>query len=297
MAGRDAVEEIAIDLVEPNPSQPRKAFDGDALEQLAASIRSVGVVQPIIVSDEGVFYRIIAGERRWRAAKLAGLPAIPAIVRGASDERRLEIALVENLQRQDLNPIEEAMGYERLMSSHAYTQERLASAVGKSRPAIANTLRLLRLSKHVRGLIESGRLSAGHARALLAVEPEACQDLLADAIVEQELSVRHAENLAGDEAYLRKLAAQAARAALPEAAPAAGAGAGAGAAGPGKGAGGATGAAAEAAVIRSVEETLMRRFGTKVALAPKGRVGRIVIEYYGADDLQRLLEIMGVTGL
>lgn len=160
------VQEIAIDDIDPNTAQPRKDFDKEALEQLAESIRSAGVLSPILVVQDGMRYRIVAGERRYRASRLAGLSTVPCIVRDLTNEQQMEAALIENLQRQDLNPIEEASAIRSLMDECGYTQEQAAQKLGKSRPAIANTLRLLTLPKQVLTLVQSGELSAGHARVL-----------------------------------------------------------------------------------------------------------------------------------
>ena len=200
LPGEEAsVVDIDILKIEPNPEQPRKTFDENAISQLAESIASVGVVQPIIVTDEGGYYKIIAGERRWRAARAAGLKTVPAIVRAFTSVQGIEVALVENLQRQDLNPIEEANGYEKLISEYGYTQDKIAKTVGKSRPAVANALRLLKLSERLRGLLSSGAISAGHARALLAVEQTDRMEEIADYIVERGLNVRQAETVVGRE--------------------------------------------------------------------------------------------------
>ena len=167
---RDAVRMLPIRLIDPNREQPRRTFDEEALKDLAASIESVGVIQPIIVAESGERYSIIAGERRYRASRMAGLEEIPAIVRNWDEQRRLEAALIENLQRDDLNPIEEALGVKRLMEESSLTQEKVAERLGKSRPAVANLLRLLTLEESVQQLLIEGKLSAGHARALVTVD-------------------------------------------------------------------------------------------------------------------------------
>ena len=197
--GESVVVELEIGKIEPNPEQPRTNFNEEAIRQLADSIASVGVVQPIIVVDEGSYYKIIAGERRWRAARIAGLATIPAIVKDFSKVRGIEVALIENLQRQDLNAIEEANGYERLIIEYGYTQEKIAQTVGKSRPAIANAIRLLKLSGHIKDLLSSGTLTAGHARALLPIESENRRDALADEIVDRDLNVRQIEIIVSKE--------------------------------------------------------------------------------------------------
>lgn len=192
------VKQVPVAALRANPEQPRRTFNEDALEELAESIRSQGVLQPILVrpsaKEEGAF-EIIAGERRWRASKLAGLTDIPALVRDLSDEQSMAIALIENLQREDLNPVEEALGFKQLMEQFHLSQEEVARKVGKSRPAIANALRLLNLSDSLQEDIRDGRLSAGHARALLAVTDLEVQDVLRKIIIEEQLSVRSVEKL------------------------------------------------------------------------------------------------------
>ena len=191
-----AVNLLKISDIEPNKDQPRKHFDQEALLQLAESIGQHGVLQPILVSPlEGGGYRIVAGERRWRAARMAGLSEIPAVVKSFPEETVLQLALIENLQREDLNPIEEAQGYYRLCEDYHLTQEEVAKAVGRSRPAVANALRLLRLDDEVVRMIEHGEVSAGHARALLSFPPEE-QLKMAELVIAKELSVRELEELA-----------------------------------------------------------------------------------------------------
>ena len=199
-AGRKAgTEEAAvmlrIALVEPNRSQPRKNFDEESLQELADSIKEYGVLQPILVQDKGDRYEIIAGERRFRAARLAGLKEIPAVVRKFSDDRIVELSLIENIQREDLNPIEEAAAYQRLSDEFGLKQEEIADRVFKSRTAVANSLRLLKLSKEVQELVENGQLSAGHARALVVISSKTEQKKLADLIISRQLSVRETEKL------------------------------------------------------------------------------------------------------
>lgn len=187
---------LRLSSVEPDKNQPRKYFEEDALEELAASIKEHGLIQPIIVAPiGGDRYRIIAGERRWRACRMAGLEEIPALVRDYDDKKISEVSLIENLQREDLNPIEEALGYRNLMDLYGMTQEKVAETVSKSRPAIANALRLLNLPEQILDFIKTGELSAGHARALLALEGEDARLALANRIIAEELSVRQAEEL------------------------------------------------------------------------------------------------------
>jgi ParB family chromosome partitioning protein len=188
--------ELPVSVIAPNPNQPRTIIDDEGIESLADSVRKVGVLQPIIVRPHGEEYQIVAGERRWRAAKVAGLDKVPVRIMGATEGEALELALIENLQRQDLNPMEEARGYRRLLTEYQMTQAELADKVSKSRPAVANTLRLLDLPDEVQNMLADDKLSAGHARAVLAVPDEEKRIRLAARIVADGLSVREAENLA-----------------------------------------------------------------------------------------------------
>jgi ParB family chromosome partitioning protein len=192
----DGTRTVAIEDVHPSAAQPRKNFDNERLEELAASIRTQGIIQPLIVRTRPAGgYELIAGERRWRAAQRAGLHEVPAVIRDVAPSQAFEMALVENLQREDLNPLEEAAGYERLIAEFGYTQEKLADRVGKERSTVANSLRLLRLPESVLGLVAAGRLSMGHARALLGLESAAAMERLARRTVSQDLSVRKVEEL------------------------------------------------------------------------------------------------------
>jgi ParB family transcriptional regulator, chromosome partitioning protein len=192
----DGTRTIAIEDVHPSAAQPRKTFHDERLEELAASIRTQGIIQPLIVRTRPAGgYELIAGERRWRAAQRAGLHEVPAVIRDVAPAQAFEMALVENLQREDLNPIEEAAGYERLISEFGYTQEKLADRVGKERSTVTNALRLLRLPESVLGLVAGGRLSMGHARALLGLESAPAMERLARRTVSQDLSVRKVEEL------------------------------------------------------------------------------------------------------
>jgi len=192
---KEGVLELGINEIEPNSNQPRKSFDEKALIQLSESIKEHGIIQPIIVKKEGDIYRIVAGERRWRAARLLGLKKIPAIVRDFSNKQVMEIALIENIQREDLNPIEEAEAYERLIVEHNMTQEQISNSIGKSRPAIANSLRLLTLSDNIKKFLISGQITSGHARALLSLEDKKKQESICNEIIEKNLSVRETEKL------------------------------------------------------------------------------------------------------
>lgn len=186
---------LRLSQVEPNKEQPRKQFDDESIAELAQSIKQYGVIQPIIVVKKGTRYEIVAGERRWRASRKAGLKEIPVIIKEYSPEEIAEISLIENIQREDLNPIEEALAYRQLIEEHGLTQEELASRISKSRAAIANTMRLLNLHPEVQEMLSSGKLSAGHARALLGITNEAIQAELAKKVVEENLSVRQTEDL------------------------------------------------------------------------------------------------------
>jgi ParB family chromosome partitioning protein len=247
--------------VEPRREQPRSRFDDEALDELTESIRQYGLIQPITVRqiDSG-YYQIIAGERRWRAARAAGLQEVPVRVIEADDRLTMELALVENLQREDLNPIEEAKGYRSLMEDYGLTQEEAASAVGKSRSAVANALRLLNLSPTVLELVEEGMLSAGHARALLGAEDPETQKLLADAVLDRHLSVRQTE----------QLVARSAKAPAPEKPE--------------------DTAAIRVDYVREVEKELENALGRRVKLIDGAKKGRIEIEFYGADDREKLIE-------
>lgn len=256
------VLELPIAKVEPRDNQPRTVFDEEALSELAESIREYGVIQPVTVRklDSG-YYQLIAGERRWRAARLAGLTEIPARVIEADDKLTTELALVENLQREDLNPVEEAQGYRTLMEEYGLTQDEAAQRVGKSRPAVANALRLLSLAPEVLQFVEQGLLSAGHARALVTVKPEELQIDAARHVMKNGLSVRRTEELA------KRLM----RAPKPE-------------------------AEDDGAILvdyaAEVTRRLERALGRRVLLSENGKKGRIVLEYYGADDRERLIEAL-----
>ncbi|MCR4935916.1 MAG: ParB/RepB/Spo0J family partition protein [Oscillospiraceae bacterium] len=258
---RDGVVTLPLSRVEPREDQPRRSFDPEGLLELADSLSRYGMIQPITVRplDSG-YYQIIAGERRWRAARLAGLEEVPVRILEADDRRAMELALVENLQREDLNPIEEAQGYRSLMDDYGLTQEEAANAVGKSRPAVANALRLLSLSIPVLKKVEAGELSAGHARALLPIRSETMQLEAAEAVIAKHLSVRQTEALAA------RLAKE------PEAA----------APDPTRG--------IAVNYAREVERELENAMGRKVKLVDGRTKGRIEIEFYGAEDREKLID-------
>lgn len=256
----DSVSQLTLSKIEPNPNQPRKKFDQQALEELAESIRLHGVITPITVrpGDKPGYYQIIAGERRWRAARLAGLQEIPAMVLEAHESEVMELALIENLQRQDLNPIEEAEGYELLMQRFGLTQEEVARRVVKSRPAVANALRLLALPDEVRTMVADGKLSGGHARAVLSVSEEDKRVEAAKQMV--GLSVRQAESLA------KRLNKKPASKPQPE--------------------------GFSVDYVAEVEKELESVLGRKVSIEQGKNSGMLSLEYYGADDLERLIEAL-----
>ncbi|MBM6925516.1 ParB/RepB/Spo0J family partition protein [Pseudoflavonifractor phocaeensis] len=256
---------LPIAQVEPGVKQPRKRFEESSLQDLADSIRTHGVIQPLTVRRlSSGYYQIIAGERRWRAAKLAGLSEIPAVIIEADDRKVMELGLIENLQREDLNPVEEANGYKTLMEEYGLTQEEVAQRVGKSRPAIANALRLLALPDVVHLLLEEGKLSAGHARAILTAPTGELQKKLAQKVIAEDLSVRQTEALA------KRLAAGEKEEAPPAAAP-----------GPDL-----------TIYLREAEKSLATRFGRKVNIINGKKKGKIELEYYDAEDLNTLLELL-----
>ena len=249
---------------EPNPLQPRKNFDPDELQALADSIAMHGVIQPLTVRQlPSGFYQIIAGERRWRAARMAGLSEIPVVVIEADDKKAMELALIENLQRADLNPIEEAQGYQQLMTDYGMTQELAAERVGKSRPAVANALRLLSLCPAVLELVEQGRLSAGHARALLAIKSAPEQYAVAMKVINLQLSVRQTENMCKN--LTRKPKQEQPKPIAVD-------------------------------YIAECEKTLSKRLSRGVRIVNGKRKGRVELEYYGEEDLQQLYELLERLG-
>ena len=250
--------DVPIVRVRPNPLQPRKRFDPDGLASLTASITEHGVIQPIVVTETIDGYQLVAGERRLRAAQAAGLDRIPAVVRQLADREQLEVALVENLQREDLDPLETADAYRQLIEEFGFSQDDLAARVGRARSTVANTLRLLDLAPGVQAAVADGRLSEGHGRALGGL-PQELQDRVLDSVIGQDLSVRQTEEL------VRRL-----REPKPEAS-------------------GPPGRRSDPDLER-VEEELRRSLGTKVSLARSRRGGRIVIEYYSEEELGRLYE-------
>lgn len=253
---------LPISQVEPGLNQPRKRFDAESLADLADSIRIHGIIQPLTVRRLSTgYYQIIAGERRWRAAKAAGLMEVPAVIIEADDRKVMELGLIENLQREDLNPAEEARGYQVLMDEYNLTQEQVAQRMGKSRPAIANTLRLLALPEDVMVLVEEGTLSAGHARAILGAPSPALQREAAKRVVEGQLSVRQTEALV-------KALQQEKKPRKPEDGP------------------------DLSLYLGELEKNLSSSLGRKVKIAHHGKKGRIELEYYDAQDLEGLLALL-----
>ncbi|NLM37746.1 MAG: ParB/RepB/Spo0J family partition protein [Firmicutes bacterium] len=263
-------QEIPAENIEPNPYQPRRHFDPESLQELAASIKEHGVLQPLLVRKKGDGYQLIAGERRLRAAKQAGLRTVPVVVKELDDRTIMEIALVENLQREDLNPMEEAEAYQRLMAEFQLTQEEVAKAVGKSRPAIANTLRLLHLAEPVQKMVAEGQLTMGHARALLSLEQPEQQLYLSNKILQEKLSVRETEELvrqillsgvsretlAGETNKRKKE--------RPKLDP----------------------------NLQAIIDDMTRIFGTKVSIKNSGDRGKIEIEYYSPEEFERITELL-----
>ncbi len=266
----DSVVELKINDISPNDGQPRKDFDEGALAELAESIKENGVIQPIIVQKKGSGYRIVAGERRWRASRIAGLKVIPAIVRELTDQQTMEQALIENIQREDLNPIEEAMAMQNLLSTHKMTQEQLAKKLGKPRATIANTIRLMNIDESLIDFIRNGDLSAGHAKALLSLKDPEDQRKAADVIIAKDMTVRQAEE------YVKKYEwamthQNEGRKDKKEIDP------------------------AVALSTKEVETSLKKKFGSRVKIkltdSDTGK-GKLVIDYKNYDDLNRILDII-----
>ena len=255
------VQLLPVDRVLRDGNQPRKSFDEAKLQELASSIQAQGLLQPLLVRKDGEGYRLIAGERRWRAAQLAGLQEVPCLIREATEAQAFELALVENLQRADLNPLEEAEGYRRLIDDFALTQEQVSQRVGKERSSVANALRLLSLPDEVKALVASGELSMGQARAVLGAGSPQEMVTLAAQVTQQHLSVRDTERLVKDHKA---------------------------GGGPAK----KKSSARETVQVRELVEDLQRRLGTKVRLSDKGGKGTIEIDFFSYEDLDRLLELL-----
>ncbi len=251
---------VKITKVEPNRNQPRKKFDEDELQELSDSIKIHGVLFPILVVNRGDYYEIVAGERRWRAAKMAGLKEVPVIIRDFTEKQIAEISLIENIQRTDLNPIEEAKAYRDLIDKYNYTQDQLAERISKSRTAITNTMRLLKLSDNVQDMIMEDLISAGHARALLSIDNIEEQYELAQRVMDEKLSVRDIEKIVKDK---NKPKIQKKKNEKQE------------------------------ALYRDIEDKLKASIGTKVTITAKGDgMGKIEIDFYNQDDLQKIMDLL-----
>ena len=259
--GKEPQTLVKITKVEPNREQPRKNFDEDALQELADSIKQFGLLQPILVQDRKDYYEIIAGERRWRAAKLAGLKEVPVIIRNYTEQEIVEISLIENIQREDLNPIEEAQAYKRLLTEFHLKQDEVAERVSKSRAAVTNSIRLLKLNEEVQRMVVDEMISTGHARALLAVENPEEQYNLAQRIFDEKLSVRDVEKLVKNlhkPAKPKKVDDKTMQ-----------------------------------VIYQDIEEKLKQKLGRKVTVTSKGEgSGKIEIEFYNHEDLDRLLDVL-----
>lgn len=249
---------IDINDIKPNVNQPRKAFDEEKLEDLAASIKEHGLIQPVVLRSVGTGYEIVAGERRWRAARKAGVKEIPCIVRELSDEENMLLAIIENMQREDLNPIEEAEGINQMIDTYGLTQDDVSRSVGKSRPYITNCLRLLKLPEDIQRFVADGQLSAGHARAIVSAGSKEKQIALAQRAVKEGLSVRQIEKLAKESKNSKKPAKP----------------------------------REKNADVKRVERDLKEALGTRVTLNQKGKKGKIEIEYYSKDELERLIDLL-----
>lgn len=252
----EVIEKLKITKVEPNRNQPRKHFDEEALEELAESIKRYGVIQPIIVVKKDGYYEIVAGERRWRASKKAGLTEIPAIIRDGDDRKNKEIALIENVQREDLNAYEKAVGIKELMEEYGLTQQQVSEILGKSRSSIANTVRILNLDPRVIELVKRNQLAEGHARSLLAIEDSEKQYQMALKMVEMGASVREVEKKVQQKKKMKKKDEK------------------------------------YEAIYRDIEDSFQGFFGTKVKLEAGKRKGKIVIEYTNNEDLERILDLI-----
>jgi ParB family chromosome partitioning protein len=268
---KEELREIDIDLIEPNKEQPRTRFDDEKLGELTQSIKENGIIQPIILRrNKNNRFEIVAGERRWRAAQKAGFKKMPAVIREVSDEKLLELALIENIQRHELNSMEEARAYQKLIKTLGLTQEMVANRVGKDRVLIANYLRMLRLPEDIQKLVEEEKITVGHARALLGVDDHTAQRRVARSIMEMSLSVRETERMikrvAAGESVEKTISKERKSKDID-------------------------------ANVRAAEEKLRRRFGTKVKIAPDGRGtgGKIELEYYSDADLDRIFQLLMLT--
>jgi ParB family chromosome partitioning protein len=264
---RERVQRVPLGRIRPCPFQPRKDFTPETLRELADSIREQGIVQPLIVRDRGDHFEIIAGERRWRAAQLLSLPEVPVIVREADDRAVLELALIENLQRENLNPIEEAQGYSQLISQFQLTQEDVATKVGKSRAVVANSLRLLKLPSVLQGYIRDGRLSVGHAKVVLGLATEKQQQQAAERVIKEGLNVRQTEGL------IAKLQARGSEPSKPASIT----------------------PLTQDAHVANLENRIRERLGTKVHLRYAQGKGALEVSFFSDDELERILQILGIN--
>lgn len=264
----ESVLRVPLDAVVPSPLQPRKRFHEENLDELVESIREHGVIQPLIVRDVDGKYELIAGERRWRASTKLELDEVPVILRDASDRDVLEMALIENLQREDLDPLEEAEAYARLAKDFGLKQEEIAQRVGKNRATVSNSIRLLDLDKDVQVLVSQRLLSSGHAKAILGIKTKSEQKLLADLIVRKKLNVRETEKLVSEQISGKTTTKKPKKSKLsPQA----------------------------EAYLRQIQDELRSRYATNVAIQHSDKKGKIEIEYYGNEDLGRILELMGIS--
>lgn len=262
---KDRVVNVEITFIEPNKEQPRREFDSEKISELAESIKRYGVIQPIIVKKNEDGYELVAGERRWRAAQKAGLKEIPCIVRELEQIKSTEIALVENIQREDLNSIEEAIAYKSLIEKYSFTQEKVSEVVGKSRSYITNTIRLLNLDERVIDFISDNKISSGHGRAILAIEDKDVQNKIAETIIKKGLSVRETEklvkNFSKNKSVVKKENSD----------------------------------AGDDPILAGIEESLRKTLGTKVKIIKGRKKSKIEIEYYSDDDLERILDVLSVN--
>ena len=262
-ATKDSVIYIDIHQIKPNENQPRKTFDDDKLEDLANSIQEHGIIQPLVVRKAGKVYEIVAGERRWRAARKANLKKVPCLIRDFTDEQNMLIAIIENMQREDLNPIEEAEGLHQMIATFGLTQEEVSKSIGKSRPYIANALRLLKLPAYIQDYVSEGKISQGHARTLITIENEQIQKEICDRITKEGLSVRETEKIVSSvgKNLKRKPAKK-----------------------------------VKSANTIKVEEELKEALGTRIKINENGKKGKIEIEYFSKDELERLIELLKSVG-
>lgn len=254
------IDLIDINDIKPNEKQPRKNFDETKLDELAASIKEHGLIQPVILRKASRGYEIVAGERRWRACRKAGFKEIPSIIKELTDEENMLLAIIENMQREDLDPIEEAEGLNQMIDTFGLTQEEVSKSVGKSRPYITNALRLLKLPEEVRSFLSQGKLSVGHARAIAGVADSSRQIELAQYVIEKDLSVREIEKLIKESSLQKNKTSRKKAEKSPD--------------------------------VKRVEEDLKQIMGTKVTLSQKGKKGRIEIEYYSKEELERLIGML-----